>query len=332
MKILVIRFSSIGDIVLTTPVIRCLKKQVKACEIHYLTKKNYQSILIHNPHIDKLHLLSENEKETLHQLKRENFDLLIDLHHNLRTLRIKTFLKVRSFSFPKLNVKKFVFVYFKKNILPKVHVVDRYFETVKSLGVKNDQQGIDYFIPDKEVVIPDEWGVQSPYIAVAIGAQFKTKRLPNEKLSEILKGINQPIVLLGGKEDEENGNLVVKQLSNQQVINLCGKLTLNQSASFVEKASVLLTHDTGLMHIASAFETPIVSVWGNTVPAFGMFPYRPNEKKFSIHEVEGLSCRPCSKIGFQQCPKGHFKCMNNQNTEVIRTTLKKNLMVKNGIV
>jgi len=323
MKILVIRFSSIGDIVLTTPIIRCLKKQVKGSEIHYLTKKNYQTILINNPYIDKLHLLSDKEKETLHQLKKENFDLIIDLHHNLRTLRIKTFLKVKSFSFPKLNVKKFLFVRFKKNVLPKVHVVDRYFETVKSLGVINDEHGVDYFIPRQEEVALDECGVQTPYIAVAIGAQFKTKRLPNEKISEILKGMDQPVVLLGGKEDEGNGNEISQQLPGEKVVNLCGKLSLNQSASMVRQASVLLTHDTGLMHIASAFDTPIVSVWGNTVPAFGMYPYRLNEQKFSIHEVENLSCRPCSKIGFQKCPKGHFKCMENQSSEEIRTALRK---------
>jgi ADP-heptose:LPS heptosyltransferase len=118
--------------------------------------------------------------------------------------------------------------------------------------------------------------------------------------------------------DNETAEKIIKALPNQQIVNACGKFSLQQSASIVKQAAVLLTHDTGLMHIASAFQIPIVSVWGNTVPALGMYPYYPqNEKGFSIHEVSNLKCRPCSKIGFKTCPKKHFNCMNLQDAKAI---------------
>ena len=318
MKILVIRFSSIGDIVLTSPILRCLKKQLPQCELHYLTKKTYLPLLSNNPYIDQLHLLSENEKHTLASLKKEAFDVVIDLHHNVRTFRIKNYLKTKAYSFPKLNIKKFLLTQFHINKLPKKHVVDRYFEAVKALGVKNDLKGIDYFLAESDHINTEEVGFSGEFIAVAIGAQFATKRLPNEKLIEILDGINEPIVLLGGKEDVKNGEIIKVALPRQKVINSCGKLTINQSASLVSQAKVLLSHDTGLMHIASAFETPIVLVWGNTVPQFGMYPYRENSATIKTHQVDNLSCRPCSKIGYSKCPKKHFRCMQLHDSEKIK--------------
>jgi ADP-heptose:LPS heptosyltransferase len=151
------------------------------------------------------------------------------------------------------------------------------------------------------------------YIAFVIGAAHATKRLPTEKIVEICNQIKLPVLLLGGKEDMENGQLIENQTTGK-VINLCGKLNLNQSASVVRQATKVVTHDTGLMHIAAAFRKDIISVWGNTIPEFGMTPYLPSEGS-KIFEVSSLKCRPCSKIGFDKCPKGHFRCMNDQNTE-----------------
>ena len=145
LKILIIRFSSIGDIVLTTPVIRCIKQQLPNVEIHYLTKRNFKSILSSNPNIDKLHLLEETLSATISSLKAEKFDLIIDLHHNLRTLIIKIKLGVKSSSFDKLNWQKWLLVNLKINRMPDVHLVDRYFATVRFLGVKNDEKALDYY-------------------------------------------------------------------------------------------------------------------------------------------------------------------------------------------
>lgn len=319
-KILVIRFSSIGDIVLTTPVIRCLKSQNDSVELHVLTKSQYSLLFESNPNVDTIHKWGEENKEVIKKLKSEQFDYVIDLHNNIRTKKLKSILKSKAYSFPKLNVQKWLYVNFKWNKLPDVHIVDRYFETVKSLGIKNDQQGLDYFIPEIDEVDLSGQFDTTDIVSVAIGAQFATKKLPVQKLVEILSSIKKQVILLGGKEDFGTAEEIIK-LSKTNIYNACGALNLNQSASVVKQSKVLLTHDTGLMHIAAAFETPIVSVWGNTVPEFGMYPYIPqNNGLYSIHEVEDLPCRPCSKIGFQKCPKKHFNCMNNQDvTEIVKS-------------
>ncbi|MFA7272346.1 MAG: glycosyltransferase family 9 protein [Crocinitomicaceae bacterium] len=312
MKILVIRFSSIGDIVLTTPVLRCLKNQLEDVEIHYLTKSKFKSLVENNPNIDKVITIDKSIDEVLSELKSENYDRVIDLHNNVRTLALKRKLGKPNDSFNKLNVQKWLLVNFKVNRMPNVHIVERYLDTVKSLGVKNDQLPCEFYIAEENKIdVAQQFSLEPKnYLAVAIGAQFATKTLPTSQLAKILAEINQPIVLLGGPEDDKKATEIIAGLEEKKIQNLCGKLNLQQSASVVQQANVLLTHDTGLMHMASCFEVPVVSVWGNTVPELGMYPYYPQKPElYSIHEVKNLSCRPCSKIGFQACPKKHFKCM-----------------------
>ncbi len=315
LKILIIRFSSIGDIVLTSPVVRCLKQQLHSAEIHYLSKKAFSTVLENNPYIDKLHLLDGALWTVMPQLKAEKFDYVIDLHNNVRTMRVKSQLGITSFSFNKLNIKKWLLVNFKINMLPDIHIVDRYLKTVEFLGVRNDGKGLDYFLSKEyfvEELLPSS---HANYIGLVIGAQHATKRLPVHKLVEICTLINRPIVLLGGKEDVEIGNQIVCE-TGSYVFNGCGKFSLDQSAFLVKMATRVITHDTGLMHIAAAFKKDITSVWGNTVPEFGMYPYAVAHSK--MIEVKGLNCRPCSKIGHLKCPKGHFKCMNEHNaTEIV---------------
>jgi ADP-heptose:LPS heptosyltransferase len=327
MKVLILRFSSIGDIVLTTPVIRTLKTQLPDAEVHYATKTAYTSILSENPYVDKIHALGDSLNELISRLKKEKYDVVIDLHHNLRTLIIKTRLGVKSHSFDKLNWQKWLLTSFKINRLPNVHIVDRYMQTVAPLGVQGDNLGLDYFIPEKDEM-PIDWlpkSHQGGYAAFVIGAKFGTKQLPVNRMIELADRINKPVVLLGGKEDvhlaeeierffhkSEAGSPFEKGLDElgkrTLIFNAVGKCNLNQSASLIRQANWVFTHDTGLMHIASAFKKPIYSIWGNTVPLFGMYPYRT---KFTIFENNKLGCRPCSKIGYNQCPKGHFKCMND---------------------
>lgn len=308
LKILIIRFSSIGDIVLTSPVIRCLKEQLNGLELHYLCKKAFEPVLAGNPYINKLHFFENSIQDCISELKKEKFDYVIDLHHNLRTLLIKTRLGVRSSSFDKLNWQKWLLVNFKKNVLPPVHIVDRYLQTVNFLGIKNDGKGLDYFLLNEyelKDLLPSS---HRNFISVVIGAQHATKRLPVGKLTELCKGINYPLVLLGGPEDSDRGDEIAKG-SGGHVFNGCGKFKLDESAFLVKMSEKVITHDTGLMHIAAAFNKPIISVWGNTVPEFGMYPYKTDSSQ--IFQVTGLKCRPCSKIGYENCPLVHFKCMNN---------------------
>ncbi len=317
MKILLIRFSSIGDIVLTTPVIRCLKTQIPQAEIHYLTKPQYASLLGSNPYIDKLHFLKDSLYDTVNELDKYHFDQVIDLHHNIRTFLIKNMLRIKHYAFYKLNIQKWLFVHLKINRLPQVHIVDRYLETVTHLGIQNDGKGLDYFIPEHDQInIAQQFpqvGTQ-PYIALVIGAKHYTKQLPIPKLINICRMIQQPILLLGGPDEQQKGDTIVKN-TDGMIINTCGQFNLNQSASIVQQAWKVITHDTGLMHIAAAFNKPILSVWGNTIPAFGMTPYLPSDSTVQNErfEVPNLSCRPCSKIGKSKCPQKHFRCMDLQD-------------------
>jgi ADP-heptose:LPS heptosyltransferase len=303
LKILVVRFSSIGDIVLTTPVVRMLKKQLNA-QVHFLTKSAYVSLLKNNPYIDSVYQIDDSINEVIGDLKKENYDYVIDLHNNLRTQILKFRLGIPAKSFNKLNMEKFMLTSFKLDKMPKIHIVDRYLETVKHLGVKNDNQGLDFFLSANDKM--DINIFPKNYIVFVIGGQHATKILPNEKIISIIKKVNKPVLLIGGPEDAHRGEEIAKACD--KVVNTCGKYSILQSASLVQQATMVITHDTGMMHIAAAFNKKIYSVWGNTVPEFGMYPYLESEQSKRI-EVKGLNCRPCSKIGYDKCPKGHFKCM-----------------------
>jgi ADP-heptose:LPS heptosyltransferase len=312
-KILVIRLSSIGDIVLTTPLIRCIKKQSSDVEIHYLTKKQYLPILESNPYIDRILTLEKKISEVVPLLKEQNYDHIIDLHKNIRSKGIILSLKKPSTSFSKLNFKKWLFVNFKLNMMPDIHIVDRYFEAAKDFNIVNDGEGLDYFITEKDevdiYVFPENF--RNGFIGMVVGSKQATKQIPQDKMISICNLINKPIILLGGKEDFDKAEYIVSKTGGF-VLNCCGKFNINQSASVVKQSKLMITSDTGLMHIAAAFRKKIISLWGNTVPSFGMYPYLPVAIKnnSSVFEVKGITCRPCSKLGYKQCPRGHFACMN----------------------
>ncbi len=326
MKFLILRFSSIGDIVLTTPVIRCLRKKYPNAEIHFATKQSFTSLLSANPYLDKVHLLGDSDSELHSQLKQEQFDYVIDLHHNQRTALLKMQLRAKSFSFNKLNLEKWAMVYFKWNYLPAQHIVDRYLATCASLGVENDGLGLDYFIPTAEEVdlqsLPVDF--RKGYIAWAIGAQHFTKRFPPAKVAASISKLHMPVVLLGGKEDLDNAARICQELSETPALlwNAVGQYSIHQSASLLRQAQLVVANDTGLMHIAAALHKPIVSLWGNTIPAFGMTPYYGLQKvSGAIIESQNVSCRPCSKIGQSVCPKGHFDCMMSLDENDIASTI-----------
>ncbi|MFC2138212.1 glycosyltransferase family 9 protein [Bacteroidota bacterium] len=316
-KFLIIRFSSIGDIVLTTPVVRCLKQQVEGVEIHYLIKKRFSTLVKNNPYIDKVHEFEGELSKTISNLKKENYHYIIDLHRSLRSKIVKSRLKVLSFSFNKLNFHKWLIVNFKINILPNIHIVDRYLKTVSIFDVNNDNKGLDYFIPEEDEVklqsLPIK--IENKYIAFSISANHNTKQLPADKIISICEKLPFPVVLLGGEDNNELGSIIQKSVG-QNVYNACGKYNLNQSASLIKQSDMVITHDTGLMHIAAALKKKIISVWGNTIPEFGMQPYLPGDDS-KIVEVNNLKCRPCSKIGHNRCPKKHFKCMKEINEKTI---------------
>jgi len=331
MKVLVIRFSSIGDIVLTTPVIRCLKLQYPEAEVHYLTKMAYGSLLVNNPYINKLYYLQDDLDETIGELKKEKYDFVIDLHNNIRTLRVKKALKVKSYSFPKLNIEKWLLTNMKINLMPDKSIVERYFEAVKPLNVHNDGKGLDYYLPrDKKISNKDipmsHWG---GFVGCVIGGSYSTKKLPVAQWRKFCELVPYPVMLLGGPEDLNEGLEIAAQ-DTVKIYNSCGKFNLNESAELVQYARVIVSNDTGLMHVAAAFQKPVISLWGNTSPDMGMFPYYGyNNLKDRIAaqsvivENKGLSCHPCSKLGYRKCPKGHFKCMNELDMNYVAEQVKK---------
>jgi ADP-heptose:LPS heptosyltransferase len=311
-KFLFIRFSSIGDIVLTTPLVRCLKNQLPDSEIHYLTKKQFVPVLESNPYIERIVPINHKTGEVINDLIKENYDHIIDLHKNLRSHEVILQLRKPSSSFHKINLKKWLIVNLRINRLPSLHIVDRYFGALAKLGVANDLEGLDYFIPKKDEVEMDSLPEthRKGYIGWVIGGKHLTKIYPEERIIEVCRKSEKPIILLGGAEDAGMGERI-QHLTGELVFSACGKYNINQSASLVKHAEKIITNDTGMMHIAAAFKKEIISLWGNTIPEFGMSPYMPgNEHNSYILEVKGLKCRPCSKLGFPRCPKRHFNCMN----------------------
>lgn len=319
MKVLVIRFSSIGDIVLTTPVVRCLKQKYPEAEVHYLTKQAYGPMLINNPFVDKIFYLQDNLAEVVELLKKEKYDHVVDLHNNVRTLRVKKALKVKNtYAFPKLNLKKWLLVNLKVNMMPDKSIVERYFEAVRPMDVLNDGKGLDYFLPEEKRLtnkdIPmSHWG---GFVGCVIGGSYNTKKLPVAQWKKFCELVPYPVMLLGGPEDKHEG-LEIAEQDPIKIYNSCGKFNLNESAELVKYAKVIVSNDTGLMHIAAAFQKPIISLWGNTSPEMGMFPYYGYNNlkdrvpsQLVLMENKTISCHPCSKLGYNRCPKGHFKCMN----------------------
>ncbi|TAH02819.1 MAG: glycosyltransferase family 9 protein [Sphingobacteriales bacterium] len=315
LKILIIRFSAMGDIIYTTPVIRCLKTQLPNCEIHFLTKPNFKYLVEYNPYINHLHLLNPKLSDTIADLKSQNFDYVIDLHSSLRSAIVKLRLGAKTSTYNKQRFKKWLAIKFKINKIAPTYLVDRYLKTVEFLGVKNDNLAIDYFLPPNnfkiEDFLPSHFFFQ--YIAFVVGATHFTKRMPNSKVISILKKINLPVVLLGGKDVAHNGIEIANACTN--VISLCGDINLNQSVFLIKNAQKVIGFDTGLTHIAEAFDKPLLSIWGSTVPQLlGVQPYLVS--KHYEAEVD-LPCRPCSKFGLSKCPKGHFNCMHTIDEQPI---------------
>ncbi len=317
-KVLVLRFSSIGDIVITTPVVRAIKEQLKT-EVHYLTKAGFVSILEDNPYIDKIICFKSSTEEVLPEVKREGYDIIVDLHKNIRSIGLSRKLGIKYLSFDKLNVQKWLLVNFKWNRLPKGwHLVDRYFEGLKELGLKNDGKGLDFFLDAKN----DGYGLnfkekEIEYEVLVLGANYYTKRIPLNVAKKIIsRKRERKVVLIGGK-DAQDVSLSLENNFGDAIRNMVGSISLQESAAIIKYSSHVHTSDTGMMHIAAAFNKEITVYWGSTVPSFGMYPYMPKDSKSKVinMEVMGLSCRPCSKIGYGTCPKRHFKCMNEQKVD-----------------
>lgn len=316
MKLLFIRFSSIGDIVLTTPLMRCVKKKYPQAEIHYLTRNQYVPLLVNNPFIDKVISYSPEQSDWQQQVSGHRYDRVVDLQKNLRSMLVCLKIKGKRKTIDKLNIRKWIYVNFKINLLPDVHIVNRYFKALGGLDVRYDGMGLDFFLSEEDsgsvASLPESF--KSGYLCITCGSRHATKQLPLTLLDSIIGLSPLPCVLLGGHEDVPLADALEK-LHSDKVFNACGKFSIGQSAFLVSRSQAIIAADTGLMHIAAALKKRVISVWGNTVPDFGMFPLLPDglHHLAEVVEIDKLKCRPCSKLGHKKCPRGHFKCMMLQN-------------------
>ena len=325
-KVLLIRFSSIGDILLTSPVIRSLKQARPELELHFVTKKAFKDLLSDNPHLDKLHLLDGSLFSLISQLRVEKYDYVLDLHRNLRTRIIKAALMRPSKSFNKENGKKYLLVR-KKKITGEIdHIVKRYGETLSALKVRLDKEGLELHLPNRvveEAKMKSQpfFGKHPKVLAVVLGANYKTKRWVVDYFPLLLNKLGLPVLLIGGKDTWEDATLISSKLQ-VPVLDIVGKEKLLVSAAMMKNCDAVLTHDTGFMHIAAAFKQKVFSIWGSTVPELGMTPYKTESY---LIENRNINCRPCSKIGFDKCPKGHFNCMNSLTPEIVLREIQKNI-------
>lgn len=322
MKFLVIRFSSIGDIVLASPVLRCLKKQVITSEVHFLTKASFKAVTEANPYIDKFFYYDNNINELIHLLKQEEYDYVIDLHNNFRSNKIKRALGVKSYTIDKLNFEKFLLTKLRINIMPRRHITLRSMDTVAEFGVRYDNAGLDYFIPQKDLIKEHDIPAShhAGYIAIVIGASYHTKKLPPFKLQELCKKIDHPVILVGGKEDAAVGEEVAASDNTGKIYNACGKFNLNESADIVRRSKLVISHDTGLQYIACAFNKIVLAVWGSTSPLLDVEPFYAGSSQQLYENIirqPKLKCQPCSKYGNKKCPLGHFKCMKQMDINYI---------------
>lgn len=292
-------------------------KQQLGHKVHFITKTKFGALVDHNSYIDRVWTIDSEITEIVDKLKEEKFDLIIDLHKNLRSKRLIYSLGAKAINFDKLNVQKWLRVHTPINVLPEKHLIDRYYDALQRIEVRNDGQGMDFFYDTDWNEICQKIELYSePDIVIVLGATYPTKRVPEHIIQGILEHFKErKIVLLGGPDvTTEAENL---KLNHPEIINGVGKLSLQESATVIDHSSCVVTGDTGMMHIAAALKKPIVSIWGGTHKDLGMYPYYGTaypDKNISIVNNE-ISCSPCSKIGKQKCPKGHFKCMLDLNPE-----------------
>ena len=322
-KVLIIRFSSIGDIILTTPVLRCLKQQT-VLEVHYLTKKSFSGLLQYNPYLEAVHYIDkEIGAELIEKLKAEQFDFIVDLHGNWRSLRIKKALGLPSKTFTKLNLKKWLLIHLGIDLMPRQHVADRYLDTVAHLGVSNDHKGLDYFMAPETSVDVD---LNKPFIAWSIGGSFIHKKLAATQVADVCNKIDLPVFLLGGPQEVDDADAIIEACGQQNIQSFCGKLSLDQTALLIKNSRVLLSNDTGLMHIGAAFKKSIVSFWGCTKPSLGFAPYAAASS--SVQLLSETSKRPCSKHG-KSCKHNALGCIKSIDANKIIRVLEQQINLLN---
>lgn len=327
-KTLIVRFSSVGDIVLSSLLVRVFRQRFPQAQIDYLVKSEFAELVRYNPHVSRVREFPQNGRfadlaDFRRRILNEKYDLIIDLHDSLRSRYIcagaPRVVRVR-----KRKIARFILVRSKWDVYELFggapSVAERYLETVRPFGVTDDGKGLELFVPaDTGGRIADllnDSARSGGMIGICPSARHNTKMWLKEGFAETASTLalkyNRPIVLFGSLEDQsrcrEIEGLVRQRSTNIQVVNLSGKHSLTETAAAMDHCSIVITNDSGLMHIAAARKRKVVAIFGSTVREFGFAPFGTESV---VVENDSLWCRPCTHIGRAACPKGHFECMKD---------------------
>ncbi len=321
-SILVIRLSSIGDIILTTPVLSALCRRFPGSSIDFVVKAEYEEIIRNHPAIRQVWSFDKTTgfkglQELKEKLRQQDYGLIVDLHCNLRS----TYLRLRTPAFIKRTYRKrtlarLMLKKFRVNLLRNAPLVcDRYFTALEDFAISREDRKPELYLPPQTCSSIEELmareGVNSGYVCLAPGAAYPTKQWYADGFVEAgasLAKEETAVVITGGEADVGVGSAIQKQLEEKGVkaLNMAGRLSIAESAAVIKNACVVISNDSGLMHVADALDRSVVAVFGPTTRELGFYPLG---EKARVVEVHGLSCRPCTLHGDLECPEGHHNCM-----------------------
>jgi len=339
-KILIIRLSSLGDVILTTPLVKSLRQIYTDSQIDFCTKAEYAEILMHNPNINNIieadnNLTFRGLRLLKKRLKPEKYDLVIDAHNKLNTFYLRLFLGGKTLKFKKYSLRKFLLVNFKINLMKNLPpIAHRYMNMlIPLISEVPINQGVlpelySYLISSEKVdELIKSISPNKQLICIVPSSKHFTKTYPAELFSELINKFdkNKYFFLLTGKGNDKTNIELIKSKTGENVIDLCDKFDLLELYELMQRCSLIISGDTGPMHLAEAAGVPLIMLAGSSVKEFGFFPLSKNAV---ILENNKLNCRPCSHIGRESCPKGHFKCMNDISPEEIKNAAESLLLVQ----
>jgi heptosyltransferase-2 len=321
LRILCVRFSSIGDVLLTTPLVRALHRRHPEAELYFVTKRAMAGLVIENPHLTQVVALRQNERVTdlARHLRALGPTHALDLHGSLRSAALRLLVPCSWSGYSKRKFARTALISTKINLYGKpVPVPARYFEAARAAGLDVEPDGgpPEFFLapPARERIA--QWLTQhgldtQPLAALAPGAAHATKRWPVahwRALAERLRQLGYGLVILGGEADREVANAIGSGGGGLGgLVNAAGEFSLQETGACLARATVLVSGDTGVMHMATGVGTRVVALFGPTVEAFGFFPYT----KHAMVLERDLTCRPCSAMGTERCPLGHHRCLED---------------------
>ncbi len=325
-KILVIRFSSLGDVLLTSALLKSIKENFPEAEVHYLTKQNFAEVIRFNPNVNKI-IEVDNDidfaalRKFKAELKSDGYDLIIDAHNSLRSFYLKLFLNAGKLTFKKYSFRKFLLVKFMINLMKDLPSV-----TVRYCNIIPQNKYI-YSLPEIQTDDISKSNIEKllrglnlsenkKLICIAPSSAHFTKTYPAEYYIQLINKFDSDkytFLLIGKGKDRDNISKIKSQ-TGTNVIDLCDKLSVLELAELIKKCSVFICGDTGPMHIAEAVNTKLIMIAGSSVKEFGFYPQNENAV---VLENNNLKCRPCSHIGRNECPMGHFKCMKEITPQTV---------------